>query len=413
MTASNDPGSAAADETIVDPRSGDEPVASVELVEVAASGALPIDGAEAGASDASAEGSDDGTVAVSIDALIEEWDAADEPVADELTARRNRRAALVRSSAATASSTDSVRAYLVEIGRVPLLNTEQEVAVAERIAKGSRAAEKLADAEADGTAGMLSASQRRRLEHLARDGERAKDELVQANLRLVVSIAKRYTNRGMPLLDLVQEGNFGLIRAVEKFDHTKGFKFSTYATWWIRQAVTRALADQSRTIRIPVHMVDSIARVTRAQRQMATDLKRDPTIEELSLRVEMSPDKVRDVLRVALDPLSLDSTVGDGDDAHLSDFIEDVGAKAPEEEAARQMLNRAVEQALGQLSEREQQVVRMRFGLDTDGAPLTLEEVGKHFGVTRERIRQIESKTLAKLRQPQRRALLRDYLDEG
>ena len=334
--------------------------------------------------------------------------------ADEVAVRRRRRTHPTSSrTTRSPSGTDSVRTYLAEIGRVPLLTPEEEVAVATRIAEGSRAAEQLADAEAAGVAGSLEFAQRRRLERLARDGERAKDELVQANLRLVVSIAKRYTNRGMPLLDLVQEGNFGLMRAVEKFDHTKGFKFSTYATWWIRQSVTRAIADQSRTIRIPGHMMESITRVTRIQRQMVVELKREPTSEELAKRVEMTPEKVREILRVAQDPLSLDSTVGDGNDALLSDFIEDVGAKAPEDEAARQMLNRAVEQALGQLSEREQQVVRMRFGLDTDGAPLTLEEVGRHFGVTRERIRQIESKTLAKLRQPQRRALLRDYLDDG
>ncbi len=306
-----------------------------------------------------------------------------------------------------------MRAYLAEIGRVPLLSPAEEVAVAKRIVTGTEAAEQLADAEASGTLEDWEPARRRRLERQARDGEQAKDELIQANLRLVVSIAKRYTNRGMPLLDLVQEGNFGLMRAVEKFDHTKGFKFSTYATWWIRQAVTRAIADQSRTIRIPVHMMESVTRVTRAQRQMTGELKRDPTSEELARRVGMTPEKVRDILRMAQDPLSLDSTVGDGNDALLSDFIEDLGAKAPEEEAARQMLNRAVEEALGQLSEREQQVVRMRFGLDTDGRPLTLEEVGRHFGVTRERIRQIEAKTLAKLRQPQRRALLRDYLDDA
>ncbi len=343
----------------------------------------------------------------------------DEPLvrpddADEVAVRRRRRSHPTSSRATRSTSgTDSVRTYLAEIGRVPLLTPEEEVAVATRIAAGSKAAEQLADAEAAGVAGSLEFAERRRLERLARDGMRAKDELVQANLRLVVSIAKRYTNRGMPLLDLVQEGNFGLMRAVEKFDHTKGFKFSTYATWWIRQSVTRAIADQARTIRIPGHMMESITRVTRIQRQMVVELKREPTSEELAKRVEMTPEKVREILRVAQDPLSLDSTVGDGNDALLSDFIEDVGAKAPEDEAARQMLNRAVEQALGQLSDREQQVVRMRFGLDTDGAPLTLEEVGRHFGVTRERIRQIESKTLAKLRQPQRRALLRDYLDDG
>ncbi len=333
------------------------------------------------------------------------------PNGDAGTGRVRRNAP--RRSAATTGPPDSVRAYLQEIGRVPLLTAEEEVAVAKRIEAGSAASERLADAEASGESGDLSVTDRRRLERAAQDGERAKDELIRANLRLVVSIAKRYRNRGMPLLDLIQEGNFGLMRAVEKFDHAKGFKFSTYATWWIRQAVTRSIADQSRTIRIPVHMMESIGRVTRAQRALAVELEREPSIDELAARVEMKPDKVRDILRIAQDPLSLDSTVGDGDDAMLSDFIEDVGAQVPEEEAARRMLNDAVAQVLGQLNDREAQVVRMRFGLDNDGAPLTLEEVGKHFGVTRERIRQIESKTLAKLRQPQRRALLRDYLDGG
>lgn len=330
---------------------------------------------------------------------------------DDVARVRSRRSGGAASG--QAASTDSVRAYLAEIGKVPLLSAQEEVAVAKRIESGSMAAERLADAEASGTIDDLDFSERRRLERAARDGATAKDELIRANLRLVVSIAKRYTNRGMPLLDLVQEGNFGLMRAVEKFDYTKGFKFSTYATWWIRQSVTRAIADQARTIRIPVHMMESITRVTRTQRQMTVELKREPSSEEIAERIGMTPEKVRDILRVSQDPLSLDSTVGDGDDVALSDFIEDIAAKAPEEEAARQMLNQAVEQALAQLSEREQQVVRMRFGLDTDGAPLTLEEVGRHFGVTRERIRQIESKTLAKLRQPQRQALLRDYLDDG
>ena len=310
-------------------------------------------------------------------------------------------------------ATDSVRAYLQEIGRVPLLTPAEEVAVDKRIEAGSQASEQLADAEAAGKAESLDFADRRRLERSARDGERAKDELIVANLRLVVSIAKRYRNRGMPLLDLIQEGNFGLMRAVEKFDYSKGFKFSTYATWWIRQAVSRSIADQSRTIRIPVHMLESIVRITRTQRTLAIELEREPTSEELAEKVDMTPEKVREILRIAQDPLSLDSTVGEGDDALLSDFIEDVGAKVPEDEAARQMLNDAVAEVLDQLSDREQQVVRMRFGLDNQGAPLTLEEVGKHFGVTRERIRQIESKTLAKLRQPQRRALLRDYLDGG
>ena len=308
------------------------------------------------------------------------------------------------------SSSDPVRVYLKEIGRVALLTAPEEVRLAKRIEAGSLAAVRLAELAAVGRLDDLDASPRRRLERTARDGERAKSELIQANLRLVVSIAKRYVGRGMQLLDLIQEGNLGLMRAVEKFDYTKGFKFSTYATWWIRQAITRAIADQARTIRIPVHMVESINKVHRIQRQMMQDLERDPTIDELARKVDMTPDRVREILRISQDPLSLDSPVGESDDSNLSDFIEDTQADAPAEMAARRMLGDAVLEALSELSDREKQVVRLRFGLD-DGQARTLEEVGREFGVTRERIRQIEAKTLAKLRNPHRSQKLRDYLE--
>ncbi|MCU1370793.1 MAG: rpoD [Ilumatobacteraceae bacterium] len=307
-------------------------------------------------------------------------------------------------------SADPVRVYLKEIGRVPLLTGMEEVSLAKRIEAGGQAAVRLAELEAAGRIDELDLSARRRLERTSRDGERAKSDLIQANLRLVVSIAKRYVGRGMHLLDLIQEGNLGLMRAVEKFDYTKGFKFSTYATWWIRQAITRAIADQARTIRIPVHMVESINKVHRIQRQMMQELEREPTIDELANKVDMTPDRVREIMRISQDPLSLDSPVGETDDSQLSDFIEDTQADAPAEMAARNMLGKAVVEALSELSDREKEVVRLRFGLD-DGQARTLEEVGKEFGVTRERIRQIEAKTLAKLRNPNRSQKLRDYLD--
>jgi RNA polymerase primary sigma factor len=326
-----------------------------------------------------------------------------------------RRLRLVKAPRSTADrsgsgSADPVRVYLKEIGRVPLLTGMEEVALAKRIEAGGQAAVRLAELEAAGRIDELDVAARRRLERTSRDGERAKSDLIQANLRLVVSIAKRYVGRGMHLLDLIQEGNLGLMRAVEKFDYTKGFKFSTYATWWIRQAITRAIADQARTIRIPVHMVESINKVHRIQRQMMQELEREPTIDELAKKVDMTPDRVREIMRISQDPLSLDSPVGETDDSQLSDFIEDTQADAPAEMAARNMLGKAVVEALSELSDREKEVVRLRFGLD-DGQARTLEEVGKEFGVTRERIRQIEAKTLAKLRNPNRSQKLRDYLD--
>jgi RNA polymerase primary sigma factor len=315
--------------------------------------------------------------------------------------------------------TDFVRMYMREIGKVPLLTADQEVSLAERIQSGLRAKERLAELyeEAGGEEKdeIAKAAVRAHAEHPAlmaakRDGMDATQSLIKANLRLVVSIAKRYRSRPMQFLDLIQEGNLGLMRAVEKFDHTKGFKFSTYATWWIRQAITRAIADQARTIRIPVHMMETINKVGRVQRQMVQELGRDPGLDELAVRLEMTEERVRECLRISEDVVSLEQPVGDEDDFSLSDVIEDKEAIVPADAAARTMLNEAVKDVLSQLSEREQEVIRLRFGLD-DGQMRTLEEVGKEFGVTRERIRQIEAKTLAKLRHPIRSQRLRDYLD--
>ena len=305
---------------------------------------------------------------------------------------------------------DPVRTYLREIGKVPLLTAELEVVLARRIEKGLAAAEHIAELEErhgpDGVPRETLRKQRR----LVASGLEAKDLLVEANLRLVVSIAKRYRNRGMAFLDLIQEGNLGLMRAVEKFDYTRGFKFSTYATWWIRQAITRAIADQARTIRIPVHMVETINKVARAQRQLLQELGREPSIEELAFRLELAVERVRDIQRINQDTVSLEQPMGDEEDFSLSDVIEDQGAVVPPDAATRVLLNEAVKKALSELSPREQDIVRLRFGLE-DGHIRTLEEVGRAFGVTRERIRQIEAKTLAKLRHPMRSQPLRDYLD--
>jgi len=321
------------------------------------------------------------------------------------------------SGESTGSAEDPVHTYLKEIGRVPLLNAELEVEIAQAIEVGNEAATKLAAHELaendEGPASdLLDPTEQTRNRRLVRKGQRAKDELIEANLRLVVSIAKRYRNRGLAFLDLIQEGNLGLMRAVDKFDHTKGFKFSTYATWWIRQAITRAIADQARTIRIPVHMVETINKVVWAQRQLLQELGREPTIEEVAQRVEFPIERVREILRINQDTVSLEQPVGDEDDFSLSDLIEDRGAVVPDDAATRSLLDAAVREALGHLSEREQDVVRLRFGLD-DGKIRTLEEVGREFGVTRERVRQIESKTLAKLRRPDAAHLLRDYLEES
>ena len=313
------------------------------------------------------------------------------------------------------SAEDPVHTYLKEIGKVPLLNAELEVEMARRIQAGNAAAARLAEDEevaAAGGEGLLSPDDRFKATRAVRLGEQAKEVLIEANLRLVVSIAKRYRNRGLAFLDLIQEGNLGLMRAVDKFDYEKGFKFSTYATWWIRQAITRAIADQARTIRIPVHMVETINKVVWAQRHLLQELGREPTPEEVAQRVEFPIERVREIQRLSLDTISLEQPVGEEDDFSLSDLIEDRSAVVPDDAATRAMLDRAVKAALAFLTEREQDIVRLRFGLD-DGKIRTLEEVGKEFGVTRERVRQIESKTLAKLRRPDAAFLLRDYLEEA
>ncbi|HEU5348983.1 MAG TPA: RNA polymerase sigma factor RpoD [Ktedonobacterales bacterium] len=290
---------------------------------------------------------------------------------------------------------DPVRMYLREIGRVPLLSAYEEISLAKRMERGRR--ERTKPFATQHLSIML-------------DAEEAQRQLTEANLRLVVSVAKKYIGRGMSLLDLIQEGNIGLIRAVEKFDYTKGFKFSTYATWWIRQAITRAIADQARTIRIPVHMVETINRLIRTSRRLLQELGREPTAEEIAAEMQITPEKVREIIKVSQEPVSLETPIGEEDDSHLGDFIEDQGALAPAEAASHQLLREQVKDALGSLTQREQEVLRLRFGLD-DGRSRTLEEVGKEFKVTRERIRQIEAKALRKLRHPSRSRKLKDYLE--
>ncbi len=299
---------------------------------------------------------------------------------------------------------DPVRMYLQEIGRFPLLTPQQEVELAMQAEAGTRAEDQLEDD------GALSADERLILERTVRQADKARKRLVEANLRLVVSIAKKYVGRGLGLLDLIQEGNLGLIRAVEKFDYRKGFKFSTYATWWIRQAVTRALADQARTIRVPVHMVETINKLARAQRTLVQVLGRDPTIEEIAEELELAPEKVTELRRIAQDPVSLETPLGEEEDSTLGDFVEDTDAEIPVEAAAFHLLQSYLSLALEALSDREKEVLVMRFGL-ADGKVRTLEEVGDHFNVTRERIRQIETKALAKLRQPARAKRFEGYLE--
>jgi RNA polymerase primary sigma factor len=307
--------------------------------------------------------------------------------------------------AAAGAAPDPVRDYLKQIGKVRLLDARQEVELAKRIEAGLFAEQKLAEG-----GGMLRAGQGIDLERVAEDGRRAKDHLVEANLRLVVSLARRYTGRGMLFLDLIQEGNLGLIRGVEKFDYTKGYKFSTYATWWIRQAITRAMADQARTIRIPVHIGEVINKLARVQRQMLQDLGREPTPEELAVELDMTPEKVIEVQKYGREPISLHTPLGEDGDSEFGDLIEDCEAIQPGEAVSFTLLQEQLHSVLGTLSEREAAIVSMRFGL-TDGQPKTLGEIGKVYGVTRERIRQIESKTMSKLRHPSRSKLLRDYLD--
>ena len=311
----------------------------------------------------------------------------------------------VQTVTVAGATADPVKDYLKQIGKVPLLNAEQEVELAKRIEAGLFAEEKLNEPQK-----KLDKKMQRDLEWIAEDGRRAKNHLLEANLRLVVSLAKRYTGRGMLFLDLIQEGNLGLIRAVEKFDYTKGYKFSTYATWWIRQAITRAMADQARTIRIPVHMVEVINKLARVQRQMLQDLGREPTPEELAKELDMTPEKVVEVQKYGREPISLHTPLGEEGDSEFGDLIEDSEAIVPSDAVSFTLLQEQLEAVLDTLSDREAGVVRMRFGL-TDGQPKTLDEIGKVYGVTRERIRQIESKTMSKLRHPSRSQVLRDYLD--
>ena len=321
--------------------------------------------------------------------VVSQADESDEPVQQVMVA---------------GATADPVKDYLKQIGKVPLLNAEMEVELAKRIEAGLFSEEKLAKG------GKISAKSLEELEWISDDGRRAKNHLLEANLRLVVSLAKRYTGRGMLFLDLIQEGNLGLIRAVEKFDYTKGYKFSTYATWWIRQAITRAMADQARTIRIPVHMVEVINKLARVQRQMLQDLGREPTPEELAKELDMTPEKVIEVQKYGREPISLHTPLGEDGDSEFGDLIEDSEAIVPADAVSFTLLQEQLHAVLDTLSEREAGVVSMRFGL-TDGQPKTLDEIGKVYGVTRERIRQIESKTMSKLRHPSRSQVLRDYLD--
>ena len=334
---------------------------------------------------------------------------ADEKPADAKKRRAEARKARIEASSVVMLTGDPVRMYLKEIGKVDLLTASEEVDLAMKIEAGLKATEELERAEEEGV--ELTRRERRRLTRVEQVGLDAKDQLIEANLRLVVSIAKRYVGRGMLFLDLIQEGNLGLIRAVEKFDYTKGFKFSTYATWWIRQAITRAIADQARTIRIPVHMVETINKLVRIQRQLLQELGREPTPEEIGEQMDMTAERVREIQKINQEPVSLETPIGEEEDSQLGDFIEDHEAVRPDDAAGFSMLQEQLQMELDGLAERERKVIELRFGLK-DGHPRTLEEVGREFGVTRERIRQIESKTLAKLRHPSRSSKLKDYLED-
>ncbi len=365
----------------------------IDDVELAAAAVLEVDlEAELVADLADIADEDEAKPAIAADSdnlVISDVDDTDEPVQQVITA---------------GATADPVKDYLKQIGKVPLLNAEEEVDLAKRIEAGLFAEELLA------TRGPFKDRRQGDYEWIAEDGQRAKNHLLEANLRLVVSLAKRYTGRGMLFLDLIQEGNLGLIRAVEKFDYTKGYKFSTYATWWIRQAITRAMADQARTIRIPVHMVEVINKLARVQRQMLQDLGREPTPEELARELDMTPEKVVEVQKYGREPISLHTPLGEEGDSEFGDLIEDSEAIVPADAVSFTLLQEQLDSVLDTLSDRESGVVKMRFGL-TDGQPKTLDEIGKVYGVTRERIRQIESKTMSKLRHPSRSQVLRDYLD--
>ena len=364
------------------------------------------------------------------DDVLDDDDLSDESIEDheikvaknadaEMASAKSKKKSRVRTSRSRArargidASTvmltgDPVRMYLKEIGKVDLLTAADEVDLAMKIEAGLEAGNKLEAAEAGEI--ELTRAEKRRLSRVEQVGLEAKQALISANLRLVVSIAKRYVGRGMLFLDLIQEGNLGLIRAVEKFDYEKGFKFSTYATWWIRQAIPRAIADQARTIRIPVHMVETINKLVRVQRQLLQDLGRDPTPEEIGAEMDMSADRVREIQKISQEPVSLETPIGEEEDSQLGDFIEDSNAEVPPDAASFSMLQEQLAQVLDSLADRERKVIELRFGL-VDGHPRTLEEVGREFGVTRERIRQIESKTLAKLRHPSRSSKLKDYIE--